>query len=129
MKKKNMVTLFLSVIAVVLEILPYGAVLSFGLDSGETSESYYSYFSLTPYGYANFLPFITAVLTCVLVIMTVIILFKDSPKLKKACKVLALCAFAVAAASFALANFTITAALIALALCGVWVGALIIYKS
>ncbi len=129
MKKKNIVTLVFTVAAVILEILPCGAVLSFGLDGGEVSESYFSYFSLTPYGYANFLPFITAVLTCVLFIMGVIILFKDNLKLKKAFKVVAACVFAIAAASFALSNLTVTAALIALALCGAWVSSLFVYKS
>jgi hypothetical protein len=37
----------------------------------------YSYFSLTPYGYANIFPLITAVMTCVLLLLLIIsIIFK-----------------------------------------------------
>ena len=41
----------------------------------------YSYFDLTPFGYANFAPMITAVLTCVLVLLIVIYCFTGRPGL------------------------------------------------
>jgi hypothetical protein len=70
--KKKMITLALLLSALVLEILPYGAVLNFGNPEGDTWRKTYSYFSLSPYGYANFGPLITAVLTCVLLIILVL---------------------------------------------------------
>lgn len=50
MKKKNIIPLLLTAAAIVFEILPYGAKLTFALDGGETKEELFSYFSLTPYG-------------------------------------------------------------------------------
>lgn len=45
---------------------------------GEPWRYTYSYFDLTPFGYANVGPFITAVLTCVLLVLAVIRIFKPS---------------------------------------------------
>ena len=63
--------LILPIITLILEILPYGVVLNFARPSqdGEIGyfKEYYSYFDLMPYGYGNFLPFLTACLTCVIV--------------------------------------------------------------
>ena len=70
--KKKMITLALLLSALVLEMLPYGAVLNFGNPEGDTWRKTYSYFSLIPYGYANFGPLITAVLTCVLLVILVL---------------------------------------------------------
>ena len=64
--KKKVIMLFLTLTALVLEILPYGAICNFANPEGEPFRLTYSYFSLTPFGYANFSPFIVAILTCVL---------------------------------------------------------------
>ncbi len=61
----------LAVIALVLEALPGGAVLIFSDGSGNGIISTYSYFSLTPFGYANFAPLITGILTIALLVMVV----------------------------------------------------------
>lgn len=75
--KKKITILCILLCALVLEILPYGAVCNFGNPEGEPFRATYSYFSLTPYGYANFAPLITAVLTCVLLLVVLIaIVFK-----------------------------------------------------
>lgn len=80
--KKKIITLALLLSALVLEILPYGAVLNFANPEGESWRKTYSYFSLTPYGYANFGPLITAILTCVLLVIIIlsILLKKDWSK-------------------------------------------------
>ena len=52
--------------AIVLEALPFGAVLIFMPSPNETLTQYYSYFDFTPFGYANFAPLITAILTVLL---------------------------------------------------------------
>lgn len=49
-----------AVVAVVLEALPYGAVLNFANPEGEPLRELYSYFDMTPFGYANFGPMLTA---------------------------------------------------------------------
>ncbi len=62
MKNKKAFLLILPVVTVILEALPCGAVLNFANPDGEPLRKN---FSLTPFGYANFAPFITAVITCV----------------------------------------------------------------
>lgn len=70
--KKKFIILCTTLIALVLEILPYGAVCNFANPEGEPWCRTYSYFDLTPFGYANFAPFIVALLTCVLIILIVV---------------------------------------------------------
>lgn len=84
MRAKRIILPILSVSASILELLPYGAVLNFGNPEGEPWRRTFSYFSLTPFGYANFGPFITALLTCVLLILSVIAIFKHSKGLNTA---------------------------------------------
>ena len=80
--KKKMITLALLLSALVLEILPYGAVLNFANPEGESWRKTYSYFSMIPYGYGDFGPLITALLTCVLLVIIIlsILLKKDWSK-------------------------------------------------
>lgn len=81
MKKLGKVlTVLLPVVALFLESLPYGAVLIFKDFPDRTIRTTYSYFSLTPWGYANFPPGITALLTCVLLIAAILAAAKDSRK-------------------------------------------------
>ncbi len=63
--KKRIPYLLLPLITLILEILPYGAVCNFATETRRIRELY-SYFDLTPYGYANFAPFLTALLTCII---------------------------------------------------------------
>ncbi len=84
MKKSLLICIILAVV-IILEALPYGAVLNFSNGGDGTCElitrKTYSYFDLTPYGYANFGPFLTALLTSVLLIFSLIYLFKQKPKI------------------------------------------------
>lgn len=77
--KKKLIMLCTTLIALVLEILPYGAVCNFALDEGESLRQTFSYFDLTPFGYANFTPFIVALLTCTLTVMIVVSLVSKKP--------------------------------------------------
>ena len=87
MKKMRLIYAVLSAAAIILEILPYGAVLNFGVPSDdgsiETIRQTYSYFSLIPFGYANFGCFITALLTCVLLFIGILYAVKGNSALKK----------------------------------------------
>ncbi len=67
----TIVAMVLGVFAIVLESLPGGAVLIFSDGSGSGIVSTFPYFSLTPFGYANFAPLITGILTIVLLVMIV----------------------------------------------------------
>ena len=49
--------------ALLLEILPLGAVLIFAPEPGERVTESFSFFSLTPFGYANFFPLLAGVST------------------------------------------------------------------
>lgn len=72
MKKTPIIFLVLNICSVIAEVLPYGAVCNFATPE-ETITKTYSYFSLVPYGYANFGPFITAMLTCILCVTAILI--------------------------------------------------------
>lgn len=88
-KNKNIKNIFLSIFAftiLVLELLPNGVVLNFANPEGEPWRRTYSHFSLIPFGYANFGPFITAILTCVLIVLILTCWFKFSKKLNVAIK-------------------------------------------
>jgi hypothetical protein len=73
---KKIFALIASLTALVLEILPYGAVCNFATPPGEPPlRLTYSYFSLVPFGYANFAPFIVAILTCTLLVLMIVYVF------------------------------------------------------
>lgn len=71
MRKKG-IALSATTLAFVLELLPYGAVCNFANPEGEPWRRTYSYFGLTPFGYANFAPFLTALLTCALLVLLIV---------------------------------------------------------
>lgn len=77
--KKKLIILCILLCTLVLEILPYGAVCNFANPEGPPHSATYSYFSMIPYGYAHFSPLITAILTCVLLLIVMIsIIFKKA---------------------------------------------------
>lgn len=80
MKLKDKILALCSFVLIVLEILPYGVICYFMEDEAEEIKKLFSYFSLTPFGYANFYPFIVAILSLIIVILCIIILFKNSNK-------------------------------------------------
>ena len=77
MKKAKITSLVLIIAILILEILPYGAVCRFMGDpeAGIVIRYTYSYFDLTPFGYANFGPLFTAILSCILLLLIVLSLF------------------------------------------------------
>ena len=97
-RKPAIMTLAIIIVILVLEILPYGAVLHFGNPEGGPIRETFSYFDLTPYGYANFGPFITAILTCVLLVLSIINLLVDNDKIKTTIKIVSLIAFVISLA-------------------------------
>jgi hypothetical protein len=62
--KKKWLYLILPAVTLALELLPYGAVLNFANPEGAPRRATYSYFALTPFGYAHGTPLLTAVCTC-----------------------------------------------------------------
>lgn len=72
--------------ALILEILPIGAVMVFASGPNECFTEVYSYFSLLPLGYAHFAPMLTGIATIATLLFGVIALarFSQSSKIKKA---------------------------------------------
>lgn len=79
--KKRFAYLILPLITLVLEILPYGAVLNFANPEGKPWRKTYSYFDLLPFGYANFAPFITAIMTCTGILLILFFCWKGHSRL------------------------------------------------
>lgn len=69
---KKIRLLILPIITIILQILPCGAVLVFAPSPTERIRETFSYFNLTPFGYANFAPFITALLNCIILLLALI---------------------------------------------------------
>ena len=118
--KKRFLYLILPIITLILEILPYGAVCNFANPEGENWRKTFSYFNLTPFGYANFAPFLTALTTCVVLILLLVNLFAYSPRTIKAVKallyisvVLSLCPLLYGIDFFSAVGALITVSLIA----------------
>ena len=81
--KKYKIMLTVSVaVSIILEALPFGAVCNFATPE-KTIRQTFSYFSLTPYGYANIGPFITACLTCILLLLSVLMFTKLPDRIRK----------------------------------------------
>ena len=76
--KKRLLYLILPIITLILEILPYGAVCNFANPEGEPWRRTFSYFDLTPFGYANFAPLLTAIITCLIFVLLVIYCIKGN---------------------------------------------------
>ena len=90
--KKRLPYLILPIVTLILEILPYGAVCNFmlpstteGVPAGRFRELY-SYFDLTPFGWGNFAPLITAIITCIILLILLIYCFTGIERLTKTAK-------------------------------------------
>ena len=70
MKKISLI--ILPVLTILLEALPQGAVCIFAPSPTERITETFSYFSLIPFGYANFAPLITAILTIIILLLSLI---------------------------------------------------------
>ena len=77
MQKKKWLLLLAPIAALILELLPFGAVLNFASpEEPMPVRKTFSYFSLTPFGYANFGPFLTALLTVALTVAVLVWLLR-----------------------------------------------------
>ncbi len=85
--KKILITVFASIV-LLLETLPYGVVLNFANPEGEPWRRTFSYFSLTPFGYANFGPFITALLSCIIIVFVIVSWFINTNIINSSIKLL-----------------------------------------
>ena len=111
--KKKTIMLCIITATLIMEILPYGAVCNFANPDGGPWRQTFSYFSLIPFGYANFAPFIVAILTCALFCFLLIDIFLKK-SFKKTIMVLAMTSTVISLAPLALGKsyFSILGALI-----------------
>ncbi len=118
--QKRWLHLIAPILALGLEILPYGAVCHFANPEGESWRRTYSYFDLLPFGYANFAPFLTALLTCVILVLLLVHIFVGAHRLAivirnllVACTALSLCPLLLGIRYFSAVGLLITLALLA----------------
>lgn len=107
-------------ITLILEILPYGAVLNFANPEGEPFRETFSYFSLIPFGYANFAPLLTALTTCIIFVILVVFCFTGRERIAiKAKNIVCVCTvFSFGPLVFGIQSFSIVGLLISLSLIG-----------
>ncbi len=79
-KLRKALTLIPLVLAIILEVLPLGAPIDFYTPSNGIKTEIYSYFSLIPYGYANFAPLIVGILSCIVLVLAAAGIFAKIPK-------------------------------------------------
>ncbi|MBQ3228764.1 MAG: hypothetical protein IJB43_09290 [Clostridia bacterium] len=111
--KKKIITLALLLSALILETLPYGAVCNFANPEGEPWRKTYSYFSMIPYGYGDFGPLITALFTCVLLVILVLSLLLKKNWSKSISIISAIATLtSLAPLMFGFSNFSLVGAMI-----------------
>ena len=120
--KKRLLFLILPIVTLILEILPYGAVCNFANPTADSIEHFrelYSYFDLTPFGYANFAPLITGIVTCfALILVAIYCLTGNSRWANRAkttlliCTIISLCPLLYGIRFFSLVGALISAALL-----------------
>ena len=86
--KKRLLYLLFPAVALILEILPYGAVCNFAVSPEKVQRKTFSYFSLVPYGYANFTPFITALITCAVFALLLVYCFNCKHRVANVAEIL-----------------------------------------
>lgn len=89
------IALLCQIVGLILEMLPYGVVLIFASGPNERVTETFSYFSMTPFGYANFFPLPTGILTIAVIALCMISLLKKlrATRLKNAafmCSIIAI---------------------------------------
>lgn len=118
--KKRFVYLLLPIITLILEILPYGAVCIFATSQTETIRETFSYFDLIPFGYANFSPLFTAIITCLIFVLLLRFCIKGNVRIAVKAKNILYVAITMSLGSllFGKEYFSLVAALITLSLVG-----------
>lgn len=116
--KKRLLYLLLPIVTLGLEILPYGAVCNFANPEGEPWRKTFSYFDLTPFGYANFAPLLTAILTCAILLLLFLFCIKGSRRMAIMAKTLLYAAIIISLGplAFGITYFSLIGALITVSL-------------
>lgn len=118
--KKRFLYLLLPVIILILEILPHGAVCIFATSPTEKIKETFSYFDLIPFGYANFAPLLTAIITCLIFVLLLIFCIKGNVRMAVKAKNMLYVAIVISLGPliFGIEYFSLVAGLITLSLVG-----------
>ena len=122
--KKRLLCLIAPLITLIFEIIPYGAVCNFARPATDGSIGYFrelhSYFDMIPFGYANFAPLLTAILSCIILLLTVIYCITGNQQILSLvrnilpiCAVISLCPLLLGIHYFSLVGALITISIIA----------------
>ena len=118
--QKRIAYCVLPMAALLLELLPWGAVCCFANPDGAPWRKTFSYFCLVPFGYANVGPFLTAVLTVGVLVLLAVFLLTGKRRILLWVKILlgigvvmSLCPLLLGAHFFSVTGALITAALLA----------------
>lgn len=87
--RRKILSIVLPLAAIVLETLPKGTVMYFGNPSGEPFRQTFSYFDPIHWGYADFAPNLTALLTCTLLVLVLVNALAQNKKLARVVSVVA----------------------------------------
>lgn len=124
-RKRSIIVFAVLIVILVLELLPYGIVLEFAHISPDLSISYYeqhfSYFDLIVYGYGNVGALFTAILTCVLLVISIINLLVDNDKIKTTIKIVALIALVASLAPLIVNCYSVLGGAISMLLLSVFI--------
>ena len=82
--KKKIVMLILPLLMISLELLPTGVVMMWAPSPTERVRETVSYFTFLPVGYGMFGPFLAALLSCVLLLLSVLYVWKPNYGLRMA---------------------------------------------
>ncbi|MBE7056328.1 MAG: hypothetical protein E7388_02665 [Ruminococcaceae bacterium] len=129
--KNRLILLVFPIVTLILEILPYGAVCNFASGPNETHRHTFSYFDLTPYGYANFAPLLTAIATCAILVVLLIYFFTYKHCMIKNTKILLYIGIILSLCPllYGIRNFSLVGALITLSLIAELILLFVTYKK
>ena len=117
--KKRFCPVGLSLAALLLEGLPWGVRMQFMAPPGQAPfVEMTSYFDLTPFGYANFSPLVTALLTCVLALLTALYAVQENARWLRPAKYIAPVAAVASVCPVLVGAYTLVGGLISVLLLG-----------
>lgn len=126
---KKAILVILPILTLVMEILPYGGVLTFAPSADERVSETFSYFDFMLVGYGNFFPFITAILTCVILLMSVIAVVKGAKAINNALFMISLIASVISFMPVLFLQYSVIGVIITLLLIAECIAAKLILNS
>ena len=118
MKKNFFILLALTFLTVIFEILPFGVRLYFAHPDGDPILETFSYWSITPYGYATFSQFPASILTIAIFILAAVGFFMEKRTLLLVYAIVSAVAALLSFVPYFDGSFTWVSFFISILLCG-----------